>query len=265
MVLCTIDWGTTGDHAYWRLSLDRMTVGRTELPDGPIYVPEDSKKTMLAPDCSSFLSIFDGSLQPLPVSDLDQVVLKEMMVENEGLTLLDMKKRSEYSSVTTTSGECSHEQETPAVSTRLDHANDYLSEIASAIRPVNQEVLTLKHSAFLAQLLMDEVDLGVSTASGSQAHAVFSIGSTDGPTGNWRQTLSPPNNQPVSWYDVKDLQPVLCAKAAGIERRTRLDLLKGTLKTSVWSEEDDEVTLPRPEVPLVYSLHYVQPGCRVAP
>ena len=33
VVLCTPDWGTTGEHAYWRRLLDRMTVGRTELPD----------------------------------------------------------------------------------------------------------------------------------------------------------------------------------------------------------------------------------------
>ena len=42
VVLCTPDSGTTGGHAYWRRLLDRMTVGRSELPNGPIYVPEDS-------------------------------------------------------------------------------------------------------------------------------------------------------------------------------------------------------------------------------
>ena len=80
-------------------------MGRTELPNGPIYVPEDSQETMPAPEWDSFLSIVDGSLNPVPVSDLDQVVLKELMAENRGLTLLDLKKRSEYSSVTATSGE----------------------------------------------------------------------------------------------------------------------------------------------------------------
>ena len=38
VVLCTTDWGTPGKHAYWRRLLDRMTVGRIELPDGPIHV-----------------------------------------------------------------------------------------------------------------------------------------------------------------------------------------------------------------------------------
>ena len=70
-----------------------------------------------------------------------------------------------------------------------------------------------------------------------------------------------PNNMPVSWYDVQDVQQVLWAKAEGIERRTRLDLLTRTWKTCIWSEEDDEeMTLPDPEVPLVYSLQYVQQG-----
>ena len=167
MVLRTPDWGTTGEHAYWRRPLDRMTVGRTELPNGPLYVPEDSPETMPAPEWGSFLSIVDGSLNPVPVSDLDQVVLKELMAENRGLTLLDLKKRSQYSSVTTTSGECSVEQETPAVSTPLADAGNRLSDIASVIPPVDPEMVTLKHSAFLAQLLMDEVDLGESPHGGS--------------------------------------------------------------------------------------------------
>ena len=37
------DWGTKGEHAYWRRLLDGMTVERTELPNGPIYVSEDSQ------------------------------------------------------------------------------------------------------------------------------------------------------------------------------------------------------------------------------
>ena len=34
------DWSTTEEHAYWRGLLDRMAVGRTERPNGPIYVAE---------------------------------------------------------------------------------------------------------------------------------------------------------------------------------------------------------------------------------
>ena len=137
-VLCTPDWRTTGEQACWRGLLDHMTVGRTEIPNGLIYVPEDSQETMPAPEWGSFLSSVDGSLNPVPVSDLDQVVLKELMAEHRGLTLLALKKRSDYSSVTTTSGECSDEQETPAVSTPLADADDRLSDIASAYSRLTQ-------------------------------------------------------------------------------------------------------------------------------
>ena len=71
----------------------------------------------------------------------------------------------------------------PAVTTPLADSDDRLSNIASAIPPVDPEMVTLKHSAFLAQLLMDEVDLGESTHGGSHDHAVFSMQATDGPTG----------------------------------------------------------------------------------
>ena len=136
-----------------------------------------------------------------------------------------------------------------------------MNEIASARPPVNPEVLTLKHSAFLAQLLMDEVDLGESTHGRSHDHAVFSMQATDGCTGQVPGAKPSPYNMPVSWHYVQDLQQVLWVKAEGIERQTRLDPLKRTSKTSIWSEEDDEeMTLPDAEVHVVYSLHYAQQG-----
>ena len=92
VVMCTPDWGCSGEHAYWRRIRDRMTVGRVQLPDGPIYVPEDSDTAMQAPELASFLSIVYGSLNPVPLCDLDQVLLKEVMAENRGLTLSDLKK-----------------------------------------------------------------------------------------------------------------------------------------------------------------------------
>ena len=58
-----------------------MTVGRVQLLNGPIYVPKDSDTAMLAPVWASFLSIVDGSLNPVPLSDLDEVLLKEVMAE----------------------------------------------------------------------------------------------------------------------------------------------------------------------------------------
>ena len=92
VVMCTPDWGCSGEHAYWRLMLDRMTVGKVQLRDSPIYVPGDT--AMQAPAWASFLSIVDGFRNPVPLCDLDQVLLKEVMAENRGLTLSDLKKRS---------------------------------------------------------------------------------------------------------------------------------------------------------------------------
>ena len=44
--------------------------------------------------------------------------------------------------------------------------------------------------------------------------------------------------------------------AEGIERQERLQYLRQTLKSPIWSEEDDaSYTLRDPEIPLVYSLH----------
>ena len=80
-----------GEHAYWCRMLDRMTVGRVQLPDGPIYVHENSDTAMQAPEWASFLSIVDGFLNPVPLCDLDQVLLKEVMAKNLGLTLSDLK------------------------------------------------------------------------------------------------------------------------------------------------------------------------------
>ena len=94
VVLCTPDWGCSSQHTYWRQLLDRMTVGRVQLTDSPIYVSEDSDTAMQAPEWASFLSIADGSLNLVPLCDLDQVPLKEVMAENRGLTFLDLKKRS---------------------------------------------------------------------------------------------------------------------------------------------------------------------------
>ena len=65
------------------------------------------------------------------------------------------------------------------------------------------------------------------------------------------------NNMPLSEHDTQELQRLLYLKAEGIERQKRLQYLTQTWKSSIWSEEDNEsYTLPDPEMPLVYSLHY---------
>ena len=154
VVMCTPDWGCSCEHAYWRRRLDRMTLGRVQLPDGPIYVPEDSDTAMQAPEWASFLSIVDGSLNPVPLCDLDQVLLKEVMAENRGLALSDLKNRSpEHLSATLTGCESPDGYLEPAAV--KEDADDQLSEIASTIPPVDPSCVDLKHSAFLAQLLLE--------------------------------------------------------------------------------------------------------------
>ena len=133
--------------------LDRITVGRVQLPDGPIYVPEDSDTAMQAPEWASFLSIVDGSLNPLPLCDLDQVLLKEVMAKNRGSTLFDLKKRCpEHLSAKLTGCE-SHDDDLEPAAVKED-ADDQLSEIASSIPPDDPSCAELKHSAFLAELLL---------------------------------------------------------------------------------------------------------------
>ena len=67
------------------------------------------------------------------------------------------------------------------------------------------------------------------------------------------------NNMPLSEHDTQELRWLLYLRAEGIERQGRLQYLRQTWKSSIWSEEDDDsYTLPDPEIPLVYSLHYGQ-------
>ena len=65
------------------------------------------------------------------------------------------------------------------------------------------------------------------------------------------------NNMPLSEHETQELRRLLYLKAEGIERQERLQYLRQTWKSSIWSEEDDDsYTLPDPEIQLVYSLHY---------
>ena len=158
VVMCTPDWGCSSEHAYWRCMLDRMTVGRVQLPDGPIYASEDSHTAMQAPEWASFLSIVDGSLDPELLCALDQVLLKDVMAKNRGLTLSDLKKRSPQHLSTTLTG-CESPDGDLEPATVKEDADAQLSEITSTIPPVDPSCVELKHSAFLTQLLLEEVDL----------------------------------------------------------------------------------------------------------
>ena len=255
VVMCNPDWGCSGEHAYWRRMLDGMTVGRVQLLDGPIYVPEDSDTAMQAPEWASFLCIADGSLNPVPLCDLHQVLLKEVMAENRGLTLSDLKERSpEHVSATLTGCESPDGHLEPAAV--KEDAHDHLSEIASTIPPVDPSCVELKRSAFLAQLLLEEVTYSQPqnqlTLLGNCCYTC-SILTPD--------ALARPafNDMPLSEHDTQELRRLLYLKVEGIERQERLQYLRQTWKSSIWSEEnDDSYTLPEPDIPLVYSLHYGQ-------
>ena len=261
VVMCTPDWGCLGEHIYWRRLLDQMTVGVVQLSDGPIYVPEDSDTAMQAPECASFLSIVDGSLKPIPLCDLDQVLLKEVMAENRGLTLSDLKKRSpEHPSATLTGCESPDGDLEPAVV--KEDAHDQLSKIASSIPPVDPSCVELKHSAFLAQLLLDGVDLEstsepISPVRKPVLHMQHTCSGE--PVAQSPDAVARPasNNMPLSEHDTRELRRLSNLRAESIERQERLQYLRQTWKSSIWSEEDyDSYTLPDPETPLVYSLHY---------
>ena len=145
VVMCTPDWDCSVEHAYCRRMLDRMTVGRVQLPDGPIYVPEDSDTALQAPEWASFFSIVDGSLNTVPLCDLDQVLLKGVMAENRGLTLSDVKNRfPEHLSATLTGCESPDGYLEPAAV--KEDADDQLSEIDSTIPPVDLSCVQLKLS-----------------------------------------------------------------------------------------------------------------------
>ena len=263
VVICAPDWDCSGEHAYWRRLLDRMTVGRVQLPNGPIYVPEDSDTAMQAPEWASFLSIVDGSLNRVPLCDLDQVLLKEVMAQNRGLTLFDLNKRSpEQLSATLTGCESPDgDLEPPSVK---EDADDQLSEIASSIPPVDPSDVELKHSAFLAKLLLEEVDLeSTSEPTSPVRRLVLHMQHTcpGEPVAQSPDALARPasNNMPLSEHDTQELRRLLYLRAEGIERQARLQYLRQTWKSSIWYEEDDDsYTLPDAEIPLVYSLHYGQ-------
>ena len=113
----------------------------------------------------------------------------------------------------------------------------------------------LKCSAFLAQLLMKEVHLESTSQQPSPVgKPVLHVQHT--PDALVRPAS---NNMPLSQHDGQEHRRLLYLRAYGIERQERLQYLRQAWKSSIGSEEDDaSYTLPDPEIPLVYSLHYGQ-------
>ena len=186
-----------------------MTVGRVQLPDGPIYVPGESDTAMQAPEWASFLSIVDESLNPVPLCDLDQVLLKEVMAEKPGFTLCDLKNRSpQHLSATLTGCESPHGCMEPAAV--KEDADDQLSQIASTIPAVDPSCVDLKHSAFLAQLLLERVDPESTSKPTSPVwKPVLHMQPmhTGGPVAPSPDSLARPasNNMPLSEHDTHEL------------------------------------------------------------
>ena len=187
-----------------------MTVGRVQLLDGPIYVPENSDTVMQAPESTCFSSIVDGSLHPVLLCDLDQVLLKGVMAENRGLTLLALKKRSpEHTSPTLTGCESYDDDPEPAI-VRED-ADDQLSLIASSIPPVDPSCVDLKHSAFLAQLLLEQVDVVSTSEKRSPVGKTVRHTCSGEPAAQCSGALARlvSNNTPLSELDTQELRRML--------------------------------------------------------
>ena len=114
-----------------------------------------------------------------------------------------------------------------------EDADDQLSEIASSIPPVGPSCVELKHSAFLAQLLLEEVDLESTSEQISPFwKPVLHMQPTcsDEPVAQSLDALARPasNNMPLSEHDTQELRRLLYLRAEGIERQERLQYLRQT-------------------------------------
>ena len=105
-----------------------------------------------------------------------------------------------------------------------EDADDQLSEIASTIPPVDPSCVELKHSAFLSQLLLEEVDLESTSAPTSPVgKPVLHMQHMHPgePVGQSLDALARPasKNMPLSEHDTQELRRLLYLKAEGIERQ----------------------------------------------
>ena len=156
------------------------------------------------------------------------------MAKNRGLTLSDLKKRSpEHLSVTPTGCESPDGYLEPAAV--KEDADNQLSEIASTIPPVDPSCVELKRSAFLAQLLLEEVDLeSTSEPTSPVGKPVLHMQHTHSgePVAQSPDALARPafKNIPLSEHDTQELRGLLYLKAEGIERQERLQYLKTDLE-----------------------------------
>ena len=111
------------------------------------------------------------------------------------------------------------------------------SEIASSIAPVDPCYVEGKHSAFLAQLLLEEVDLESTSEQDSPVgKPVVDMQHTC--SGESAAQSSEPlaqlasNNMPLSEHGAQEFRQLLYLRAGGIERQERLQYLLQTWKLS---------------------------------
>ena len=193
--------------------------------------------------------VYAESLHLVPLCDLDQVLPKEVMAENRGLTLLDLKTRcAEHTSATFTGFESYNDELEPAI-VRED-ADDQPSEIAGSMSPVDPSCVDLKHSAFLAKLLLEEQYLGSTSEQRSPVgkpvlHMQQKCSGEPAAQRSGALARLASNNMPLSEHDAQELRRMLYLNAEGIKRQERLQYLKQTWKFSIWSEEDDRCQTQR--------------------
>ena len=114
-----------------------------------------------------------------------------------------------------------------------EDADDQLSEIASSIPPVDPSCVELKHTHFLAQLLLEEVDLeSTSQRTSPVGKPVLHMQHTCSgePPAHSPDALVRPasNNMPLSEHDSQEVRRLLHLRAEGIEHQERLQYLRQT-------------------------------------
>ena len=103
--------------------------------------------------------------------------------------------------------------------------DDQLSEIVRSMPPVDRSCVELKRSAFLAQQLLEEVDLeSTSEPTSPVGKPVLHMQHTCSgePVAQSPAVLAQPasNNMPLSEHDTQELPRLLYLRAEGIERQS---------------------------------------------
>ena len=104
-----------------------------------------------------------------------------------------------------------------------EDADDQLSEIATSIPPVYPSCVHPKHSALLAQLLLEEVDRESTSEESSPVrkpvlHLQHACSGESAAQNTGALARPAANNMPLSEHDAQELGQMLYVRAEGIER-----------------------------------------------